>query len=120
MRLKRGGIAPEAEIDLHHMTQAEAHARLSRFLGSAQASGRRCVLVITGKGYGTGGTIGVLKSAVPRWLNEPELRARVLAIAHAPPERGGDGALMVLLKRPRPGGRERDRNDGPPRSRVRQ
>jgi DNA-nicking Smr family endonuclease len=38
---------------------------------------------------------------VPRWLNEPSLRAQVLAFAAAQPQHGGAGALYVLLKRVR-------------------
>lgn len=100
-RLKRGLIPPEAEIDLHYHTQDEAHAALYRFLVAGQAAGRRCVLVITGKGYGSKDSTGVLKAAVPRWLNEPGLRARVLALTHATTAFGGDGALFVLLRRKR-------------------
>ncbi len=84
------------------MTQDEAHAALVRFLAGAQAAGLRSVLVITGKGYGTEGTVGVLKTNVPRWINEPPLRERVLAFTHASRTYGGEGALFVLLRRPRP------------------
>lgn len=100
-RLKRGLIAPEAEIDLHRLTQDQAHAALYRFVVASQAAGRRCVLVITGKGYGSAGAVGVLKTSVPRWLNEPALRVRVLALAYATAAWGGDGALFVLLRRKR-------------------
>jgi DNA-nicking Smr family endonuclease len=44
---------------------------------------------------------GVLREAVPRWLNEPPLRPRVIAFTYAQPKDGGHGALYVLLKRPR-------------------
>ncbi len=44
---------------------------------------------------------GVLKSAVPRWLAEPELRRQVLATAAAQPRHGGAGAAYVLLRRRR-------------------
>jgi len=98
-RLKRGLIAPEGKLDLHNMTQDEAHRALNRFIHHGQASGRRCVLVITGKGRSSAGMIGVLKQQVPLWLNEPELRVRVLAFTYATPAHGGDGALFVLLKR---------------------
>jgi DNA-nicking Smr family endonuclease len=60
------------------------------------------VLVITGRGSGKerqGG--GVLKSAVPRWLDEPAFRSHVLAIATAQPRDGGSGALYVMLRRTR-------------------
>jgi DNA-nicking Smr family endonuclease len=100
-RLKRGLIPPEATIDLHNKTQAEAHAALLRFLAQSQTQGRRCVLVITGKGYGPDGSVGVLKSGVPRWLNEPDTRHRILAFTHATTAQGGEGALYVLLRRPR-------------------
>ena len=78
------------------MTQAEAHRALFGFVAGSRTAGRRCVLVITGHGR-IGG--GVLKSAVPRWLHEPEMRRHVLAIAPARPEHGGAGALYVLLRR---------------------
>jgi DNA-nicking Smr family endonuclease len=98
-RLRRGQLAIEARIDLHGLTQEEAHRALNAFLAGSQAADRRCVLVITGKGLRPDGTIGVLREAVPRWLNEAPNRARVLAVTRATPRDGGDGALYVLLKR---------------------
>lgn len=98
-RLRRGLMAPEGRLDLHNMTQDEAHQALDRFIRHGQATGRRCVLVITGKGRSSEGMIGVLKQQVPLWLNEPALRVRVLAFTYATPTHGGDGALFVLLKR---------------------
>ncbi len=99
-RLRRGQLPIEARIDLHGLTQDEAHARLAAFLAAAAPAGRRCVLVITGTGaWREGG--GVLRESVPRWLNEARLRPLVLAIARAQPRHGGGGALYVLLKRRR-------------------
>jgi DNA-nicking Smr family endonuclease len=101
-RLKRGQHPVEARLDLHGLTQAEAHRALAAFLYQARAAGKRCVLVITGRGSGKerqGG--GVLKSAVPRWLDEPAFRPHVLAIATAQPRDGGSGALYVMLRRTR-------------------
>ena len=99
-RLKRGRHRIEARLDLHGMTQAEAHRALSRFIRDAQAAQRRCVLVITGRGK-VGG--GILRAAVPRWLDEPPLRPLLLAIAPAQPRDGGAGALYVMLRRTRVG-----------------
>ena len=95
-RLKRGRRPVEASLDLHGMTQAEAHRALAAFITGSRSAGRRCVLVITGHGRLSG---GVLKGAVPRWLDEPDLRRAVLAIAPARPQHGGHGALYVLLRR---------------------
>jgi DNA-nicking Smr family endonuclease len=102
LRLKRGQVALEASLDLHGQTQAEAHRRLGRFLADAQAAGRRCVVVVTGKGLESGGT---LRHMVPRWLNEPENRECVIAYCPAQPRHGGSGALYVLVRRRRPGDR---------------
>ncbi|MBV8737118.1 MAG: Smr/MutS family protein [Alphaproteobacteria bacterium] len=99
-RLKRGLRPIEAELDLHGLTQAEAHRRLVEFVEACYRDGRRCVLVITGRGLGPDGP-GVLKRAVPRWLGEAGLRRRVLAIATAQPRHGGAGALYLLLRRQR-------------------
>ncbi|MET1026053.1 MAG: Smr/MutS family protein, partial [Dongiaceae bacterium] len=89
----------------HGRTQAEAHDALHGFILRAHQAGKRCLLVITGKGgvktIGEQRTRGVLREAVPRWLNEPGLRRHILAFEHARPQHGGEGALYVLLKRDR-------------------
>jgi DNA-nicking Smr family endonuclease len=95
-RLKRGRHKVEARLDLHGMTQDEAHRALLGFIRAARAAGNRCVLVVTGRGR-IGG--GVLKSAVPRWLDEPAFRPHLLAVATAQPRDGGGGALYVMLRR---------------------
>ena len=99
-RLKRGKHNIDARLDLHGMTQGEAHRVLASFIRGARAEGKRCVLVITGRGRMGG---GVLREAVPRWLDEPEFRPHLLAIATAQPQDGGAGALYVMLRRTRPG-----------------
>ena len=101
-RLKRGLHPIEARLDLHGKTQAAAHHALAAFIHSSSDAGRRCVLVITGRGFGPSGP-GVLKSAVPRWLEEVGLRGKILAIAPAQPRDGGAGALYLLLRRRRAG-----------------
>ncbi|MBX6321539.1 MAG: Smr/MutS family protein, partial [Rhodospirillaceae bacterium] len=98
-RLRRGQLAIEASIDLHGLTQAAAHARLTRFIHDCVAAERRCVLVVTG--IGRGESRGVLREAVPRWLNEPPLRAHVLGFDYAQLRHGGLGALYVLLRQRR-------------------
>ncbi len=100
-RLGRGQLAIEARLDLHGLTQDEAHARLAGFIRRSVAAGKRCVLIITGKGYKPTGETGVLRQAVPRWLNEAALRRDIVALRHAQPQDGGEGALYVLLRRDR-------------------
>jgi len=98
-RLKRGQVQIEGRIDLHGLTQAEAHRALNAFLEASTAAGKREVLVITGKGTRRDGSIGVLRQAVPRWLNDYPNRALVVAFSHAAPKDGGEGALYVRLKK---------------------
>jgi DNA-nicking Smr family endonuclease len=97
-RLSRGRLPIEGRLDLHGMTQAAASVRLEEFLARAQSAGKRCVLVITGKGLAGG---GILREQVPRWLNQSPNRGRVLAFDYAQAQHGGMGALYVLLKRRR-------------------
>ncbi len=100
-RLRRGLLPVEARVDLHGMTQAQAHIALDAFIGGAAEDGRRCVLVITGKGARSPAGEGVLRGAVPAWLNRPPNRAHILAYCRAQPKDGGGGAFYVLLRRRR-------------------
>ena len=85
----------QASIDLHGMTQEEAFATLGHFLMRQVQAGHRHVAVITGKGRAGE---GVLRRAVPQWLELPQFRPLVAAITHATPKKGGEGVLHVLLK----------------------
>jgi DNA-nicking Smr family endonuclease len=106
-KLDTGKLAVEARLDLHGLKQVEAHAALRRFLRSAQASGKRHVLVITGKGatreqarsFYEEDERGVLRQAVPHWLALPDLAPLVVSFSTAPRRLGGDGALYVRLRR---------------------
>lgn len=100
-KLKRGKYPIEARLDLHGSTQEVAYKQLSRFIVDSYGLGRRCVLVVTGKGLREDGSKGVIRTNVPVWLNEPSLRPYVLAFRHAKPTDGGEGALYVLIKRMR-------------------
>lgn len=100
-RLRRGQLPIEGRIDLHGMTQAEAHANLARFISGSAARGRRCVLIITGKGVRGGTGAGVLRAQLPHWLNEPALRPMILSFTPAQPKDGGGGAFYVYLRKSR-------------------
>jgi DNA-nicking Smr family endonuclease len=106
-RLKRGKLRPEARIDLHGMTLAQAHPALIGFIQRAATDGRRLVLVITGKGKSRdeGGPIptrlGVLRHQVPGWLAAPPLGPLVLQVTPAHQRHGGGGAYYVYLRRNR-------------------
>ncbi|HWN52344.1 MAG TPA: Smr/MutS family protein [Xanthobacteraceae bacterium] len=102
-QLARGRLAIEARIDLHGMTQAEAHGALRRFLHRSWASDAKFVLVITGKGAPNAprGDRGILRQQVPLWLALPEFRRYVLGFDAAHTGHGGEGALYVRLRKAR-------------------
>jgi DNA-nicking Smr family endonuclease len=96
-RLERGLVSIDARLDLHGMTQEEAHRHLAIFLAHHQRQGARCILVITGIGERTTG--GTLRRMTPRWLAEPGNAQRIIGYSPAQKRHGGEGALYVLLKR---------------------
>lgn len=107
-RFRRGLMPIDATLDLHGHTQNSARTALAGFLRAHRAAGRRCVLVVTGKGLKDDWSVGALRQALPGWLNAPDLRRLILAYCHAQPHHGGSGAVYILLKRERGtgGGRE--------------
>jgi DNA-nicking Smr family endonuclease len=103
--LSRGRATIDAALDLHGLTQAEAHQALRGFLRHSQARGARLVIIVTGKGGATDefsgwpNERGVLKRLTPQWLREPDLRSVVLGFEEAGRAHGGSGALYVRLRR---------------------
>jgi len=106
-RLRRGKLKPEARIDLHGMTLAQAHPALTGFMLRSASAGHRLVLVITGKGKerDRGGPIptkfGVLRHQVPQWLAMAPLGSLVLQVTQSHIRHGGEGAYYVYLRRTR-------------------
>ena len=106
-KLKQGKFRPEARIDLHGMTADAAHSELMEFAFRAHASGKRLVLVITGKGRGAAdddpfpSRPGVLRRSLPEWLGRPPLNSIVQEWTEAHIRHGGSGAFYVYLRRAR-------------------
>lgn len=112
-RLRRGRIVPDAVLDLHGMTQDRAYASLLSFIRRHHGEGARCLLVITGKGStkredSAPGFVmpersraGILRTLVPHWLNQSDVRSMVVGVQSAHQRHGGSGALYVYLRRKR-------------------
>lgn len=96
-QLKRGTIRIDFELDLHGLTREEAIEALAPFIEGAYRRGQQAVLVITGKGNNSADGEPVLQPAVSSWLRDKG-RQMVAEFALAPPELGGDGALVVFLR----------------------
>lgn len=97
-KLAKGRVAIDARIDLHAMTQDQAHDRLYTFLADQRSRGARHVLVVTGKGRSLGSE-GVLKRMVPIWLNSPRYAGLVSGYSSASRHHGGDGAIYIRLRK---------------------
>jgi DNA-nicking Smr family endonuclease len=103
-RLGRGTKPVDGRLDLHGLTQREAHNKLRSFLAEAQRRNARLVLVITGKGKPERASLfederGVLRRSVPQWLSSPEFRGFVSGFDEAHRAHGGGGALYVRVRK---------------------
>jgi DNA-nicking Smr family endonuclease len=97
--LRRGDFSIQARLDLHGMTQAEAKTAVDRFLTDSRRTGKRCVLIVHGRGLNSQDQIPVLKERIRVWLAQKSIGKTVLAFATARPQDGGTGAVYVLLRR---------------------
>jgi len=106
-RFKREEFAVEAILDLHGKTEQQAFEQVDDFITQSYNLGRRCVIIITGKGLSVHPdddfltTKGILKKQVPQWLNMARLRGMILVYKHPSERLGGSGSLYILLRRHR-------------------
>jgi DNA-nicking Smr family endonuclease len=94
-QLRRGSLSVGAELDMHGMTVAEARNELVQFIDNCRGQHIRCVRIIHGKGYSSGGQAPVLKNRLNNWLRQHH---DVLAFSSAPRNEGGSGAVNILLR----------------------
>jgi DNA-nicking Smr family endonuclease len=98
-KLKKGEYALQGHLDLHGMTSDEARGEVEKFVEAALLEGKRCLLVIHGRGLNSKDNIPVLKERLKLWLTRGRIARRVLAFATARPADGGAGAVYLLLRR---------------------
>ena len=117
----------EAKLDLHGHTEDQAYNAVFKLIKTSYAQGKRCILIITGKGLHNSSPLAgevrvarealaertcnsgegypwhkrTLKDQVPSWLNSDSLSPYILSFIHPAPALGGTGALYILLKRNR-------------------
>lgn len=94
-RLRNGHYPVVADVDLHGYTQEEAQQVLNEFIEFTKKRGA-CGEIVHGSGLGSAGYKPVLKNLTRRWLMQhPDV------LAYVEPRQGNDGAVRILLKRPR-------------------
>ena len=103
-KIKKGRLKIESRLDLHGFTVEESKEKVFNFILRNYNSKKRLLLLITGKGQrlpvseGWRGT-GKLKENVPLWLKSVQLSKYILWFDSANRENGGEGALMIYLKK---------------------
>ncbi|QLA15889.1 Smr/MutS family protein [Desulfolutivibrio sulfoxidireducens] len=98
-QLRAGQFSPEAHLDLHGQNADQAQLTLLHFVREHYMAGKRCLLVIPGRGANSPGGLPVLKEELKTWLTRDPLKRVILAFATAQPRHGGAGALYVLLRK---------------------
>lgn len=92
-QLKKGNLRWYDAVDIHGCTIEEARVAMTQLLSQAKQNNETMVKIVHGKG-----SEAILKTCVNGWLRQlPE----VLAFCSAPPKDGGNGAVLVLLKKPK-------------------
>jgi DNA-nicking Smr family endonuclease len=96
------GLVPA--LDLHGLGVPDALRATEEFLRDALRLGHREVRIVYGKGRGSPGGIGVLRRAIPGWL-EQHAGVLVARFERELDADGQDGAMRVWLgSRPAPRG----------------
>ena len=98
-KLRSGEFAVQGHLDLHGLTRDEARGAVEDFLRRSRQAGKRCVLLVHGRGTHSKDQLPVLKDALRAWLSTHRFGRQVLAFATARPADGGAGAIYVLLRR---------------------
>ncbi len=97
-KLRRGELSIQAHLDLHGFRREEARQMVAEFIAKSHVEGKRCVLIIHGRGLGSRDNIPVLKEKLTSWLTRGAIGKHVLAFTSARPWDGGVGAVYVLLR----------------------
>lgn len=97
-KLKSGHYSVQAHLDLHGMNALQAKSAVQEFIKHNYLQGKRCVLLIPGRGRNSPRGQGVLRQEVSTWLTQAPLKRIILAFCTAQPKHGGSGAIYLLLR----------------------
>ena len=96
-------------FDLHGYSIEKANSTIEQIISKCYKNGIYQILVITGKGIHsknennvfTSNEYNKLKNTIPLFIkNKPDLASKIKNIATAPTKQGGEGALIINLKKP--------------------
>lgn len=109
LRATAGGIQPT--LDLHGLSVKEALRLTANFVETSFRSGISPIRIVYGKGLGSPGGRGILREIIPRWC-EKEGRSWVESFKREVDLKGGDGSILLFLRRALPpeGGSQTEKN----------
>ena len=95
------------KFDLHGLTLDEANKKVKEIIKSCSEKNCREILLITGKGLHSNqedvyksSDLGKLRFSVPEYINSnPEISKLILSIVNPSQKEGGEGALLIKLKK---------------------
>ena len=99
--------ANKLTFDLHGLTLNEANKKVKEIIKSCSEKNCREILLITGKGLHSNqddvyksSNLSKLRFSVPDFINsDPEISKLILSIANPSKKQGGEGALLIKLKK---------------------
>ena len=94
--MKSGNVDIDRDLDLHLLTRADAHKKIEEFITRVYKEQLLYVCVITGRGRDDA---GALRTEAPKKLKR--MPKQVVAICPATGKHGGDGAIIVKIRRKR-------------------
>ena len=103
-KIQKGRIKISDTLDLHGSNINDSKKLVFEFINQNFEIQNRLLLLITGKGkrvfVGDKWTgTGKLKTKIPIWLNSIALSKKIIWFDYAPPNRGGEGAFLVYLRK---------------------
>ena len=97
-QMKRGKIVPDARLDLHGCVRVEIEEKLNNFIQNGKHNNWSTLLVITGKGLHSQGGEAILRDEVEKFLCRGG-KSSVAEWGRAPKQYGGNGALVLFLRK---------------------
>jgi len=94
--LRAGKVRAEDTLDLHGLAITPALARVRQWLLEARRAGRRCVLLVHGRGLHSESGAPLREAVIAELLGP--LSGLVHALSSAAPADGGDGATYIMLR----------------------
>ena len=95
------------KYDLHGLTLSETNKKVKEIIISCSEKNYREILLITGKGLHSrdddvykSSKLSKLRYSVPEYINsEPEISKLIISVVNPSQNEGGDGALLIKLKK---------------------